>query len=61
MLIRVIKQVPAPLMDGFDVRGFRVDHVYDVDYSLGRYLILAGYAEPLNDNVHDKPKSRRTR
>jgi hypothetical protein len=50
-------------MDGFDVRGFRVDDVYDVDRPLGRYLILAGYAEPLDDHAQEKssPRGPRTR
>jgi hypothetical protein len=61
VLIRIIKFVPAPLMDGFDVRGFHVERIYDVDNRLGRYLIIAGYAEPSDDKAHDKSKPRRTR
>jgi hypothetical protein len=60
VLIRIVKALPAPLMDGFDVRGYEVDRVYDVENPLGRYLIIAGYAVPLNETAHDKPK-RRTR
>ena len=54
MLIRIVKALPAPLMDGFDVRRFRVEQVYDVEPRLGRYLILAGYAEPVPESVNDK-------
>ena len=60
MLIRIIKSLPAPLIDGFDVRGFHVDHVYDVDHPIGRYMILAGYAEPLDDKAHDRPTHGRS-
>jgi hypothetical protein len=59
VLIRIVKALPAPLMDGFDVRGFEVDRVYDVENPLGRYLIIAGYAIGLNETVHDEPKRRR--
>ena len=60
MLIRILKSLPAPLMDGFDVRGFRVEQVYDVEPALGRYLTIAGYGEPLDDNVRlsDEGKKR---
>jgi hypothetical protein len=61
VLIRMIKRVPAPLMDGFDVRGFHLDRVYDVDHPVGRYLILAGYAEPLDNEAHDGPTRGRPR
>jgi hypothetical protein len=61
VLVRIIKPLPAPLMDGFDVRGFEVDRVYDVQNPLGRYLIIAGYALPLNETVHDKGNGRRNR
>jgi hypothetical protein len=58
-LIRIVKALPAPLMDGFDVRGFELDRVYEVENPLGHYLIIAGYAIPLNETVHDKPRRRR--
>jgi hypothetical protein len=61
MLIRIIKSLPAPLMDGFDVRGFRMDHVYQVEHPVGRYLIVAGYAEPMNEIAPERPKTRRPR
>jgi hypothetical protein len=59
MLIRIIKALPAPLMDGFDVSGFHDGRVYDVDTRLGRYLIVAGYAEPLDHRAWDKAKRPR--
>ena len=58
MLIRIIKSPPAPLMDGFDVRGFHVEGMYDVDIALGRYLIVAEYAEPCDEQAHDNSKRR---
>jgi hypothetical protein len=45
--IRIIRPIPAPLMDGFDVSNFRFGAVYDVDRVDGRtanYLLIAGYA-----------------
>jgi hypothetical protein len=48
-------------MDGFDVRGFRVDHVYDVEQRVGRYLVVAGYAETLDETAPDTPKARKSR
>jgi hypothetical protein len=61
MLIRIVKALPAPLMDGFDVRGFHVAQVYDVDARLGRYLTVAGYAEPLDQAASDHAKPPRRR
>ena len=61
MLIRITKSPPAPLMDGFDVRGFRVEGVYEVDVALGRYLIVAEYAEPCDEQALDDSKRRPTR
>ena len=60
MLVRIIKALPAPLMDGFDVRGFFAGRVYEVESRVGRYLIVAGYAEPWSDTAREKPKPRRT-
>jgi hypothetical protein len=51
VLIRIVKSPPAPLMDGFDVRGLRVDQVYDMDDRLGRYVVIAGYAERLDETA----------
>jgi hypothetical protein len=61
VLIRMTKALPAPLMDGFDVRGFRVAQVYDVENPLARYLIIAGYAETLDEISPDKRKARKPR
>lgn len=49
MRVRIIKNPPAPLMDGFNVGGMRVEHTYDVDHRMGRYLIIAGYAQRAED------------
>jgi hypothetical protein len=37
-------------MDGFDVRKFVAGHEYLVDERVARYLILAGYAVPMDRN-----------
>lgn len=50
--IRMIKRPPAPLMDGFDVDGLRMDRVYDVDARTGRYLIIARYARLVTEHRH---------
>ncbi len=60
MRIRLVKAVPAPKMDGFDLRGLQLDHVYDVDDRVGRYLIVAGYAVAL-DETSESSKPSRTR
>jgi len=49
MRIRVVKTPPAPMMDGFDVRGLLAGHIYDIDSRLAAYLIIAGYAVPADD------------
>ena len=46
MEIRIVKRPPAPLMDGFDMRGLEIGRVYVVDQRLGRYLVASGYATP---------------
>jgi hypothetical protein len=58
MLIRIVKALPAPLMDGFDVSGFHTGQIYEVDTRVGRYPIVAQYAEPLDHNASDKAKPR---
>jgi hypothetical protein len=60
MLIRIVKALPAPLMDGFDVRGLDLEKVYDVA-RLGKYLVVAGYAILLTVKAADKatPLQRR--
>lgn len=45
MDVRITKAPPAPKMDGFDVRGLHVGHVYSVDDRLAWYLVAAGYAQ----------------
>ena len=60
--IRIVRPPPAPWMDGHDVGRFQFDHIYNVPDQLGRYLIVAGYAEPaarLTDRAHDKPSRGR--
>lgn len=52
LLIRLMKRLPAPLMDGFDVRRFEaVGQIYSVDMPIGRYLIIAGYALQVDDRA----------
>ena len=57
MRIRVIKTLPAPSMDGFDVRGIRAEHVYDVDVPTAGYLIISGYAVRADEKKN--PNARR--
>jgi hypothetical protein len=59
VLIRIIRNLPAPMMDGFDVRQFRVKQVYRVDARLGRYLVVAGYAVELTETATDRPRRKR--
>jgi hypothetical protein len=61
VLIRIVKPPPAPLMDGFDVRGLRVGQMHDVENPLGRYLVIAGYAERIDVTASDKSKPRQRR
>ena len=61
VLIRIARALPAPLMDGYDVRGLAVNRVYEVPSPLGRYLIVAGYAVATQKTMHDKPNRRHTR
>jgi len=49
MRVRVVKVLPAPIMDGFEVGGLRPEHVYDVDEQLAKYLVLTGYAVRVRD------------
>ena len=44
MRVRIVKTLPAPLMDGFEVRGMHPNRIYEVDDATGRYLVIAGYA-----------------
>jgi len=58
VLIRIVKSLPAPLMDGFDVSRFRVRRIYDVDQLVGRYLLTAGYAVPADQQAYDTHRKR---
>jgi hypothetical protein len=58
MRIRIIKTPPAPMVDGFDMRGIRADYIYDVDNRTGTYLILAGYAVRADPEPHPAPAKR---
>ena len=44
--VRIVKPLPAPAMDGFDMRGLACGRIHSVDMRLARYLVFAGYAEP---------------
>ena len=61
MRIRIVKHPPAPLMDGFDVRGLDVGYVYDVDARTGHYLIVAGYAVAIAHDEPEPPKQGQSR
>ena len=56
MRIRIIKHLPAPMMDGFDVRAFHPHEAYDVDARVGNYLIVAGYAVRAENEPPEQPK-----
>jgi len=58
MEIRIIKRPPAPLMDGFDMRGLEVGCVYVVDQRLGRYLVAGGYGTPEKADENDETKQQ---
>jgi hypothetical protein len=57
MQIRIVKNLPAPMMDGFDVRGMRVEQTYDVDRRVANYLIIAGYAIAVDDDDGELTKT----
>ncbi len=44
-------------MDGFDVRRFHPAQVYDAEPRLGRYLILAGYADAFQESVNERSQA----
>jgi hypothetical protein len=44
MQIRIVKNPPAPRMDGWDVSAFCVGQECEVESRIGNYLIVAGYA-----------------
>jgi len=60
MLIRIIKAPPAPLMDGYEVRMFRVAYLYEVEPRIGNYLVVAGYAERVDDTGAGRKGGRRS-
>jgi hypothetical protein len=50
MRIRIIRMPPDREVDGFDLRHFQTDGLYDVGHLLGAWLLAEGYAEPLPDD-----------
>lgn len=52
--VRLIRNPPAPVMDGFVLAGMRGGHVYDVDIRTGQYLIVAGYGLRVDDDPSDR-------
>ena len=46
-------------MDGFDVTGIKVEHVYNLDTRTANYLLIAGYAEHAAVTAPHAQKSRR--
>jgi hypothetical protein len=55
MRVRVLKTPPAYVIDGFDVRNLRADHVYDLDTRMANYLVMAGYAARAEDERSHTP------
>ena len=51
MQIRIVKKPPAPLMDGWDVSAFCAGQTCDVEPRLGMYLVVAGYADSVDDDA----------
>jgi hypothetical protein len=45
--IRITKAIPAPEMDGFDLRGLQLGRTYYVEVRVAQYLVFSGYAESL--------------
>lgn len=56
MKIKITRRLPAPLMDGLDVRAYHPKGVYEVTQQVGEYLIVAGYAAPASAR---KPGTRK--
>lgn len=59
-----IKKIPtATDAEQFDLSRFRVGETYEVGPRLAEYLMVCGYAEPVDapplDLAADKPKKRR--
>ena len=59
MRVRVLKTPPAYVVDGFDVRSLRADHVYDLDTRMANYLVIAGYAARAEDERSSTPAPRK--
>jgi hypothetical protein len=68
MLIRIIRQ-PLGSLNGVSLRGYKLDRCYDVEASLGDYLVVNGYAfiemrkddcEPAPVDVPKPDRRRRT-
>jgi hypothetical protein len=55
MRIRVLKNPPAYIIDGFDVRSLRAGQIYDLDTRMANYLIVAGYAARAEDERSIQP------
>jgi hypothetical protein len=59
-----VKQLPPGKenVEGFDVRAYEPDHIYDVDATLAEVLIVLNYAEPemrrQSDRADDRPRRR---
>jgi hypothetical protein len=45
MRVRIVRQ-PSGSVDGISVSAYRAGRVYDVDTSVGSYLIAEGFAQP---------------
>jgi hypothetical protein len=46
MRVRIVKQIPAPRLEGFDVAAYQCGAVYEVGRSLCEILLAYGYAAP---------------
>jgi hypothetical protein len=58
MRVRLLKTPPAYVVDGFDVRSLRTDHIYDLDIRMANYLVIAGYAARAEDERSNPPAPR---
>ena len=46
MRVRIIKAIPTPRLEGFDVSDYREGMVYETGRSIGEVLFAYGYAVP---------------
>ena len=46
MRVRIIKAIPTPRLEGFDVSDYREGMVYETARSIGEVLFAYGYAVP---------------